>query len=431
MDISKINLFSTILNLKDAQVRNDFANLKEWVDKRARHLYCLDGRFLIFDFLDAAHRSVKIKAGTFIDLPVTTGGVTTYRTLEVLADTSYDLSAMITSAAAAATDRAGEENGRVFHIYLIPNGAGGVGLTVSTRTDYPGDIDVLYTADNTRWIGCFSTLCVAVDAATTAVVPVAPGSLSVSDTYLVKPCYTGDDDFSGFYTRTVSAVTSGTYYDVATVDFPLAGFAAGDILPESVWCLGFVPAVHTANLNNVLGMVYDGDTDKAIDIYLQSGVGQDTATVYGATHTVSRPEWNHEDDMRQVGKMLLTDEEFSSAALGGNEKTNIVGSVDKTTVGGHSDTASRRMTSFIGCEEMTGYLWQWLREYSANGGSSWGNFDGQGNLGQVYGTTYALIAGGSWSNGSSCGSRCRNCDSARSVTLANVGGRGCSRIVKV
>lgn len=431
MDISKINLFSTILNLKDAQVRSDFASLKEWIDKRARHLYCLDGRFLIFDFFDSAHKSVKIKGGTFIDLPVTTGSVTTYRTLEVLADTSYDLSAMITAAAAAATDRAGEENGRVFHIYLIPNGAGGVGLTVSTRTDYPGDIDVLYTADNTRWIGCFSTLCVAVDAAATAIVPVAPGSLSVSDTYLVKPCYTGDDDFSGFYTRTVSAVTSGTYYDVATVDFPLAGFAAGDILPESVWCLGFMPAVHAANLNNVLGMVYDGDTDKAIDIYLQSGKGQDTATVYGATHTVSRQEQNHEDDMRQVGKMLLTDEEFSSAALGGNEKTNISGSADATTVGGHSDTASRRMISFIGCEEMAGYLWQWLREYSANGGSSWGSFDGQGALGQVYGTTYALVAGGLWSNGASCGSRCRACHDARSDAPANVGGRGCCRIAKI
>ena len=420
-----------ILNLKDAQVRSDFANLKEWVDKRARHLYCLDGRFLTFDFSDLTHKSVKIKAGTFIDLPVKAGGVTTYRTLEVLSDTSYDLSAMITAAAAVATDRTGEENGRVFHIYLIPNGAGGVGLTVSTRTDYPGDIDVLYTADNTRWIGCFSTLCVAVDAATTAIVPVAPGSLSVSDTYLVKPCYTGDDDFSGFYTRTVSAITSDTYYDVATVDFPLAGFAAGDILPESVWCLGFRPAVHAANLNNVLGMVYDGDTDKAIDIYLQSGKGQDTATVYGATHTVSRPEQNHEDDMRQVGKMLLTDEEFYSAALGGNEKTNIVGSADKTTVGGHSDTANRRMTSFIGCEEMAGYLWQWLWEYSANGGSSWGNFDGQGALGQVYGTTYALCAGGDWNSGASCGSRCRCCSYARSGAIAYVGGRGCSRIAKI
>lgn len=431
MDISKIKLFSSVFNLKDAKVRSDFVTFKTWVDKRARHLYCLDGRFLIFDFSDSAHKSVKIKGGTLIDLPVTTGGVTTYRTLEVLSDTSYDLSAMITAAAAVATDRTGEENGRVFHIYLIPNGAGGVGLTVSTRTDYPGDIDVLYTADNTRWIGCFSTLCVAVDAATTAIVPVAPGSLSVSDTYLVKPCYTDDDDFSGFYTKTVSAVTSGTYYDVATVDFPLAGFAAGDILPESVWCLGFRPTVHAANLNNVLGMVYDGDTDRAIDIYLQSGVGQDTATVYGATHTVSRQEQNHEDDMRQVGKMLLTDEEFSSAALGGNEKTNIVGGTDAATVGGHSDTANRRMISFIGCEEMTGYLWQWLREYSANGGGSWTNFDGQGDLGQAFGTTYALLAGGYWAAGASCGLRGRNCNYARSDTSALLGGRGCSRIVKI
>ena len=178
-------------------------------------------------------------------------------------------------------------------------------------------------------------------------------------------------------------------------------------------------------------MVYDVDTDTCGDIYLQSGTGQLTTSAYGAVHTVNRQQQNHGDDMRQVGKMLIGDEEFSSMALGSNEKTNIQGSADKTTVGGHVDTAGRRMISFIGCEEMCGYLWQWQRDCSAIGGTGFTTYDGDDFFGQTYGNVNALIAGGYWATGVSCGSRCRNGNSARSTEGTYTGGRGVSRIVKL
>ena len=176
-------------------------------------------------------------------------------------------------------------------------------------------------------------------------------------------------------------------------------------------------------------MVYDVDTDMCGDIYLQSGTGQLTASAYGATHTVNRQQQNHEDDMRQVGKMLIGDEEFSSMALGSNEKTNIQGSVDKTIVGGHLDTADRRMISFIGCEEMCGYLWQWQRNVSAKRGSSWAMVDGDGFFGQMFGSSYALLAGGKWTSGTNGGSRCRNASYTRSNANQDNGGRGVSRLI--
>ena len=133
-----------------------------------------------------------------------------------------------------------------------------------------------------------------------------------------------------------------------------------------------------------------------------------------------------------VGKRLLTDHEFTSAALGSNERTNITGSSDKTYVGGHVDTANRRMISAIGCEEMCGYLWQWLDEIAAAGGSGWNsNTDGHDSFGQNYGVPYVLLAGGAWARGASCGSRSRDADNGRARVYASHGGRGASRVVRV
>ena len=42
---------------------------------------------------------------------------------------------------------------------------------------------------------------------------------------------------------------------LVVTNHPLAGFSAGDILPESVWCLSFRPWADPA------GMVYDVNTD--------------------------------------------------------------------------------------------------------------------------------------------------------------------------
>ena len=194
-------------------------------------------------------------------------------------------------------------------------------------------------------------------------------------------------------------------------------------------------------------MVYEKSYDKAIDIYLQSGKGMNTRSAYNATHTTIRPQICYVDDMFQVGKELLSDSEFTAAALGSNECTNINGSTDKTTVGGHTDTAGRRMISAIGCEEMTGYLWQRLRDVAALGtGTAWTNIDnssghnvgnsgwitedGQNKFGQMYNCVTSLLAGGFWDDVLPCGSRCRSANGARSRVNASLGSRGSSRVIR-
>lgn len=429
MSDSLINQLTTTDNVQDDDLFVIWkSNIEQTRAVKKRDLGIRSGgsrnpyRPIIFGFGKANRKYLLFKAGTSYSF--------TFQGVEYVtswaSDTPLDVSAMMTLAASVATVRQGQENGRVFNIFINTSRE----VVLSTRLDAPSDINANYTELNTKWIGCFSTLCVSIDAGTTAIVPLARNSVAVGDSVTVKGRYRISDDygFHSFYTKALTAISTGSYYDVGTLSHPLAGFAAGDILPESVFSLDFYPSAFDCGNTNVMGMVYDVDTNKAIDIYLQSGMGQNTATIYGASHTVSRQQQNHEDDMRQVGKLLLSDDEFSSAALGSNERTSIQGAADQTTVGGHNDTAGRRMTSFIGCEEMCGYLWHWLRNVSANGGSGWATYDGQASFGQTYGASYALLAGGSWVDSSSCGSRSRGSNGARSTVSAHFGGRGASHM---
>ena len=276
-------------------------------------------------------------------------------------------------------------------------------------------------------LGRFHTLCV--DAGTiNMTAPASPSSgLTSSDKYLVKSYSQDTDaDFYNFYNKNIVSVTTYSKYDIITLNHPLSGFEAGDILPESVFCTSFCPECLIED-----AMVYDKDTDMAIDIYLQSGTGFNTRSAYNANHTVNRSPLNHQEDYRMVGKKLLDDYVFTSAALGSNEKTAIYGAADATKVGGHKDTNNRRMISAIGCEEMCGYLWQWLDEIAPVGGSGWtANIDGQDSFGQHYGAPYVLLAGGFWDYSSSCGSRSRASNRVRSLVSASCGGRGSSRVKK-
>ena len=349
-------------------------------------------------FSSSNKKSLVIKSGTIILV-----GSNVY---EATSDTTYNMGTL----------SAGTE----YFVYL--NYSSG-SWTVTCSTTYSAD------TTTSRYIGRFHTLCAAVtsNAVDYMKIPASPGSgLSAGGNILVKSYDSlKDSDFYNLYNKTIVSVETGTYYDVVTCSHILAGYSAGDILPESVMCLSF--GVNTLHKD---AMVYDKDTDMFIDVYLQSGTGLNTKSVYNATHTVNRAGTCHQEDMRQVGKKLLNDYVFCSAAIGGNECTNITGSSDKTTVGGHVDTAGKRMVSAIGCEEMAGYVWQWLDEFPyCYTASEWQTIDNQGSFGQQYWNTHQVFAGGCWYNGSNCGSRCRNPTNVRTTVDAAIGSRGSSRAV--
>ena len=235
--------------------------------------------------------------------------------------------------------------------------------------------------------------------------------------------YTADSSrkISGFHTLCVSVGTVSGH--------PLTGYVAGDILPQSVWCLN-----HRSE-GQQEGHVYDPSAHFWCGIYLPSGTGSTTASVYGGTITDTRTYFEHVDDLAAVGDTLLDENIFQSVSAGSNEETNITGSADPVTTGGHVDTAGRRMISNIGVEDCCGAKWQWTSTPSArlDDGTAGIYVDLPGGKGSFY--TYGtngygntrLLAGGAWNNGTNCGSRSRNANNYPWGAGSNVAGRGCAR----
>ena len=132
---------------------------------------------------------------------------------------------------------------------------------------------------------------------------------------------------------------------------------------------------------------------------------------------------------------MMTDWEFAQLHSGTPEETNIFGSANPTTVGGHVDTNSRRIISNIGLEDMSGVWWTWLQDrqsyiagadYAAaivfgyeNISGTRGSHHGQG----TYPAQAAVVAGGSYDNSLDCGSRARYASDRRSDTNSNIGCR--------
>jgi len=222
----------------------------------------------------------------------------------------------------------------------------------------------------------------------------------------------------GFHTLCVNVGTIGGH--------TLTGYLADEILPQSVWDLKHRP------VSEPEGMVYDSAINKWVDIYLTSGTGALTASIYNATISDSRNWMDFVDDFHTVKKRLLSDDEFQSMAAGSNEETNILGSADPGITGGHSDTGRRRMISNIGVEDCAGAMYQWLKTSSANlgDGTAAGFYDLPGAKGSfyTYGTSkygnVQLLAGGFWFNGTTNGSRCRGAFYPRWYSYTALGARG-------
>ena len=205
--------------------------------------------------------------------------------------------------------------------------------------------------------------------------------------------------------------------DVGTISgHQLTGYKQGDILPTSFWDLIHRPKSEPE------GMVYVDGIDMWIDIYLCSWTGTTAAKTlktiskFGAvtgdgasTEKFHSLKW--EQTMGTQKKRLPWVREFRVFSVGSNQSTNIKGSADVNTTGGHSDTAGRRMVSDFGIEDCCGFLWQWCSDVGSatTGSSSYGNgYDANDRSdvkGQIYGAEYRPLVGCYWDDGAVCGSR--------------------------
>lgn len=278
---------------------------------------------------------------------------------------------------AVAANRAGKD----FYIYAcVPVSGYTPVLILSAATTYPAG----YTADNSRKIGCFHCECA----------------------------------------------------DVGTIfGHPLTGYLAGDIIPRSIQDLK-----HRPYGRFLPGFAWGGPTDFDslnyaplwASIYPLSGTRASIASVFGAAATVSRNFYDFADDLKNIGARMMTDWEFAQLHSGTPEETNIYGSVNPTTVGGHVDTASRRIVSNIGLEDMSGVWWIWLQnqqsyiagaDYAAAIVFSYENISGTrgSHCGQgTYPAQAAVVAGGAWDYGAGCGSRARDTYNRRSAVSSGI-----------
>ncbi len=253
--------------------------------------------------------------------------------------------------------------------------------------------------------------------------------------------------------------------DVGTISgHTLSGYVAGNILPASVWDLIHRP------VSDPEGMVWSGR--KWFDIYFASWNGSKLVSAYGGTIADGESSKKFtgeifEEEFVRAGKELISREEFKDCAYGSNEGTNIYGSADPGTTGGHKDTASRRMISNIGCEDCCGALWQWTRDWWENtpsiktgttsngsptynsdnyktgtedrwlhgiGYATWTDFSVTNSdiestaRGQTWGIIIRALVGGHWDAGSSCGSRSAYLANLSSHRHALYAGRGASEL---
>ncbi len=189
---------------------------------------------------------------------------------------------------------------------------------------------------------------------------------------------------------------------------PLSGYLAGDILPASVWDLK-----HRHPIANQ-GRVYDPGTNRWIMIYPPSYLGGKLVPVFGGTvitgATSPAMDWyDFCEALAAVGDRPALQYEFMSASSGSNQGTNISGSANPVTAGGHIDTAGRRMISSIGVEDACGAWWQWGLEAGGPYYTS-GNWVNQYSTrttqqGMGYNVPNRALLGGVWSLGAGCGSR--------------------------
>ena len=212
---------------------------------------------------------------------------------------------------------------------------------------------------------------------------------------------------------------------------PASGYVAGDIIPNSVWDLKWRSAAGIQ-----AGMALINEIGKWAYIYPASGPTAAPVSAYGGTVIKSVTWLDAADAGLAVGMQLPWDSEYAALAALSNEQTNITGSADPLTAGGHSDSAARRMISKFFLEDCCGVWNCWLQDQGFQyDNSTWiwralpgsrGQFYGEGTKGDT-----KVVAGGCFSDGANAGSRSRNFAYARDSSAATIGFRLLSKhIVK-
>jgi len=302
-------------------------------------------------------RQLTIYAGTFIKL--VTDIDTRY--LAQLTDEIIDVESILDTGATLT-------NGKDYYLYLVSNGTSGVKKILSLNATYP----LGYTANNSRKIGGFHTLCVGVTAA--------------------------------------NAPRAG---------HPAIGYLAGDIIPNTIWALNFKAASGNE------GKAYVAPRREWQYIYNVSGTGANTKSAYGATRSHTRNYHKFVEDLFSVNDMMITQDGFSCGMEGSNYLTAVAGAVQPNpdTTGGRLDTAGKRMISNYFLEEGCGLQVQFAEGLIGGGGSAWSAPDTDGK-GQQYGTSYVVVLGGYWGDGGYAGPRFRDFADSASTASAGLGGRG-------
>ena len=219
--------------------------------------------------------------------------------------------------------------------------------------------------------------------------------------------------------------------DVGVIEgHTLSGYVTGDILPATRWDLLHRPKGEPE------GFAYEELTDCWIAIYLPSWDGTKLVSVYNGViaNGASTKKWHGEafyEQFAKQGMRLVWRHEFQIGAKGSNEQTNIQGSLNPNTTGGHVDTAGRRMISNIGLEDCCGVLWQFAMDLGFADGSDWTNSTYNSNVddrnyGQTYGTLYRLLLGARWLSDSYSGSRSAACHISSSYVYVDISTRGAS-----
>ena len=241
------------------------------------------------------------------------------------------------------------------------------------------------------------------------------------------------------YTATNSRKIGGFHClcaDVGTISgHALSGYIAGDILPASAWDLSHRPKCDPE------GMAYNAGTDMWNMIYLASWTGTTAANTlklvskYGAVTadgaSAEKFHWyKFADTMSQQNMRHPWHREFMAYARGSNQGTNIKGSADINTTGGHVDTNGRRMISNDGLEDCCGFLLQWIEDTGSTSSGSWTGAYDANDFSDIRGlsctTPYKGLAGGHWADSGHCGSRCSLWANGALDLCESIGARGAS-----